>query len=284
MRLDTIDQKSGFRKLKSDYIQKKDALAKNKIILNKEKSIFSNNSKNLIHTPQSKFSITNNYNALIITSIESFEIKSLYKNLNKVTKGSFAKDKEFQNNIIRVIKNYNKYEHLFNKKDYALNINIKKINSKTSLKNAFTLTSMDFNVRKQYELEFDNEDKKKLKKKLKNEKNKRNKKKFFSNIISRKNLFESSKYNKFIYINQNVNSKRKSNNSKLKRNNKFIDDYNESNNDTVINLNNVNSFNKIYDKINNISNHNIHNILNDDKETCFPKKRKIEKEKIINDI
>ena len=278
LRLDTIDKKSDPRKLASDFIKQKVSTS-NKFVISKEKSIYSNNSKDLTHKPQSIFSNVNNFNNLIATNIESFEIKSLYENFNRITKGNFVKDKEFQNNIIKFIKKYNKHKSLFNKKDHDLNSNNKQINSRTNLSNFFTLISMGLNARKQYEPKYDNEDKKKIKKKSKNN---NDLKKFYTDVTTRKNDYENAKNNKLIYVNQDIYSMNKLNTTKLMPNNKFIENFCEGN-DTAINFDNDNSVIKINDKINIISDKKFNDTLNEGKETCNSKKRKKKKKLKLRD-
>ena len=209
------------------------------------------------------------------------EIKSLYKNFNKITKGIFGKDKIFQDNAIKFIKNYIKSECLFSKNDNGINTNTQKINSKTNLSNAFTLSSININVRKQYELEYDKDDKNKAKKKSKNKKDRISINSFFTGLTPKNNNFASSKINKHLYVNQNVNSMFKTNNSKLSRNNKFIEDYCESNYNNTINLNNDNSA----IKLNNISEQNYNSTFKDCKEPGAIKKKKNKKKfKFLSDI
>ena len=55
-------------------------------------------------SPKEKYK--NNFNSLISTSVESFEIESSYKNLNEVTNGKLIKNKKFQIDTINFVKNY----------------------------------------------------------------------------------------------------------------------------------------------------------------------------------
>ena len=55
-------------------------------------------------SPKEKYK--NNFNSLISTSVESFEIESSYKNLNEVTNGKLINNKRFQIDTINFVKNY----------------------------------------------------------------------------------------------------------------------------------------------------------------------------------
>ena len=60
--------------------------------------------------------ISFNIENLSSTSVESFEIKRSYKNLNQVTKGEFIKDIKFQKDALKFIYNYKKEERKINNK------------------------------------------------------------------------------------------------------------------------------------------------------------------------
>ena len=83
----------------------------------------------------------------------------------------------------------------------------------------------------------------------------------------------SSKNNKRFYTNKDVYRIFKINNNKFGRNNKFLENYYNGNNDATINFDNDNSFNKINKKLKNLSNKNYNNILSDSKEPCTSKKK-----------
>ena len=66
-------------------------------------SLGSNSRDNLINNNNNKFFNSQNLSS---TSVDSFEIKRSYKNINQVTDGEYIKNNKFQDNAIKYIKSY----------------------------------------------------------------------------------------------------------------------------------------------------------------------------------